>query len=343
MSDGNGGGGGDYRAELARQAEIRKREKALKDAGFREMLTEGGQAGKSKYVNTKTGKTAGYAGAPIDITKGKLTDYGRGSDEVISLKTLRSMSGVPEPRATPKPTPKTKTSSKPATKVTNQQTTISEETDNPSTSRRRPGFADGGPDDPITGGSGYYTPDHSSDTARADSVVKSPVQPVQLATLTDEMDLTNKLTEIINTNSPLFKAAQTKALQAMQSRGILNSSLAQEAVMNSILNVALPIAQEEVQALQQNLYYNTDWTNKQKQQANEFYYNKILTRLQGKINYQLQQMVQSYAAWGKYGDWITQIITQEGADQDAWKRMLDAIKAAGGWPQLPKFGVNPNV
>lgn len=324
--------GGDYRADLARQAEIIRREKALKDAGFREMLTVGGgEGGSSKYVNPKTGKTAGYAGAPIDITKGKLTDYGRGADEVIPRAT---------PKPAPKPTPKTKTSSKPATNVTNQQTKISEKIAKPRINVR-PGFVDGGPDDPRTGGSGNYTPVSSSDTRRADSadsVVKSPVQPVQLATLTDEMDLTNKLTEIINTNSPLFKAAQTKALQAMQSRGILNSSLAQEAVMNSILNVALPIAQSEVQSLQQNLYYNTDWTNKQRQQANDFYYNKILTRLQGQINYQLQQMVQSYAAWGKYGDWITQIITQEGADQDAWKRMLDAIKAAGGWPQIPQFG-----
>jgi len=162
---------------------------------------------------------------------------------------------------------------------------------------------------------------------------------MQLATLTDEMDLTNKLKEIIDENSPLFKAAQTKAFQAMQARGIMNSSLASEAVMNSILNVALPIAQQEVETLMQNLYYNTDWTNKDRQQANDFYYNKILTRLQGKINYQLQQMVQSYAAWGKYGDWITQIITSPDADQDAWKRMLDLLKGAGGgWPDLPKFG-----
>ena len=100
-------------------------------------------------------------------------------------------------------------------------------------------------------------------------------QPFDMATLTDDMDLTNKLQEIINSNSPLFKAAQTKAMQNMQRRGLVNSTLAQEAVMNSVINVALPIAQAEVNQLVTNLYYNTAWTNKQKMQANEAAYNKM--------------------------------------------------------------------
>ena len=318
--------GGDYRADLARQAEIRKREKALKDAGFREMLTAGGkEGGSSKYVNPKTGKTAGYAGAPIDITKGKLTDYGRGADEVISLKTLRSMSGVTAPAPKTEPVkPKTTSTTRPASSAS---ATVS-----------RPSA----PTSSVPTAASAASSASPQATARApdatsDAVVKPTTQPMQMANLTDEMDLTNKLKEIIDTNSPLFKAAQTKALQAMQARGIINSSLAQEAVMQSILNVALPIAQEEVQTLQQNLYYNTDWTNKDRQQANDYQYNSLLTKLQGRINQQLQEMTQSYAAWGKYGDWITQIITQQGADQDAWRRMLDAIRGAGGWPTISQY------
>ena len=63
--------------------------------------------------------------------------------------------------------------------------------------------------------------------------------------------------------------------------------------MNSVINVALPIAQAEVQTLVNNLYYNTDWTNKQKMQANEAAYNKMLTQLQGSINFTLQKLVGS--------------------------------------------------
>ena len=116
---------------------------------------------------------------------------------------------------------------------------------------------------------------------------------MDLATLTDEMDLSNKLTEIINTNSPLFKAATTRAMQAMAKRGIVNSSIAQGEVMNAILNVAMPIAQAEVKALTDNMYYNTDWTNKDKAMANEYAYNNMLKKLQGAIDYQLKLLTES--------------------------------------------------
>ena len=165
--------------------------------------------------------------------------------------------------------------------------------------------------------------------------VVNEVQTMDLATLTDEMDLTNKLSEVINMNSPLFKAAQTKALQAMQARGIMNSSLATEAVMNAIMGVALPIAQAEGQALQTHLYFNSDWPNKQTPEANKYFYDRMITQLNGKINMQLNNMVQSFGAWGKYGDWLMKIATAPGADQDAWKRMLDMLQGSGGWPSYP--------
>jgi len=209
-------------------------------------------------------------------------------------------------------------------------------------------------------------------------VVEAPVLEVfDMAKLTDSMDLSNKLTEIINTNSPLFKAATTKAMQNMQRIGLVNSSLAQEAVMNAVINVALPIAQAEVDQLVTNLYYNTDWTNKQKMQANEAAYNKMLTQLQGSLNFSLQQLTGSQniglqnlqgqqdvalqhlkglqaidlqsligeqgssmqqdrikaETWSKYGDWVTTMATAPGADQDAWKNMLDILTGAGGWPK----------
>ena len=205
---------------------------------------------------------------------------------------------------------------------------------------------------------------------QVDAPTVDPVvtQPFDMATLTDDMDLTNKLQEIINSNSPLFKAAQTKAMQNMQRRGLVNSTLAQEAVMNSVINVALPIAQAEVNQLVTNLYYNTDWTNKEKMQANEAAYNKMLTQLQGNINHTLQRLVGSQNVglqnlkgsqamdlqtlvgqqetklqqdrikadlWSKYGDWVTTMASTEGADQEAWQNMLDMLTGAGGWPKPP--------
>ena len=140
----------------------------------------------------------------------------------------------------------------------------------------------------------------------------------------------------------------------MQRRGIVNSTLAQESVMNSIMAVAVPLAQAEVNNLMTNLYYNKDWTNKQKVQANEAAYNKMLSQIQGQINFTLQELtgnqqigLQNLAGqqetalqqqktkadlWAKYGDWITMMATTEGADQTAWKNMLDMLKGSGGWP-----------
>lgn len=308
----------DYQVELRRAAELKKREDDLKSAGFTKKITMGGgEAGGGEEGWFHTGKKLG-AGVV-------------GAASASTAKPVSRPLGAPAEKWGAPIRSAAKPKKSKLIKEKGIETKIGPQ--------RRPGFTTGSDADPAHGGSGYTTGGASSSGAqRETSVVKSPVKPMQVATLTDEMDLSNKLKEIIDTNSPLFKAAQTKALQAMQSRGLVNSSLAQEAVMQSILNVALPIAQQEVQSLQQNLYYNTDWANKDKQQANEFYQNKILTRLQGKINFQLQEMTQSYAAWGKYGDWITKIITTQGADQDAWKRMLDAIKAAGGWPQIGGFG-----
>mgnify|MGYP003147363709 CR=1 FL=1 len=188
-----------------------------------------------------------------------------------------------------------------------------------------------------------------------------------LAELTDQMMLSNRVSELINRDSPLYRAAMTKAMQRGQKRGILDSSINRGEVEKAIMAVALPIAQQEVQALQQNLYYNTDWTNKDKFMANEAAYNRMLTQLQGSINMTLQKFISGQAyglqelrgtqatalqelvggqemtiaqdklnaeIWGKYGDWITEMATAEGADQDAWKRMMDMLKGSGGWPKI---------
>ena len=168
---------------------------------------------------------------------------------------------------------------------------------------------------------------------RSQSVV-SGLESFDMAELTDDMMLSNRLRDIINTNSPLFKAARTKALQAMQGRGLVNSSKAEEAVMNALLAVAMPIAQAEVNALQTNLYYNTDWTNAQKQMANDYYYKTMVMKLGKEMDYQLQYMVQSFGAWGKYGDWVNRLGTTPGMDVGAVNWNLNQL------PQLPEWFYN---
>ena len=48
----------------------------------------------------------------------------------------------------------------------------------------------------------------------------------------------------------------------------------------------------------------------------------------------MQEREIAASVWGKYGDWIMKMATAEGADQAAWKRILDLLQGAGGWPEL---------
>jgi hypothetical protein len=53
------------------------------------------------------------------------------------------------------------------------------------------------------------------------------------------------LTGIISQNSPLLQQARTGALQQANSRGLLNSSIAQTAGDSAVYNAAVPIAQSD--------------------------------------------------------------------------------------------------
>ena len=90
----------------------------------------------------------------------------------------------------------------------------------------------------------------------------------------------------------------------MAARGLVNSSIAEGEVMKAIMSVAMPIAENEVKTLVDNLYYNTDWTNKDRMMANDYAYQEMMTKLQGAINYKLQLLknhgLYSIASIGRY-------------------------------------------
>jgi len=109
--------------------------------------------------------------------------------------------------------------------------------------------------------------------------------------------LQERLKSLINTNSPLFRAATTKALQSMNASGLTNSSIAVEAVMNSILAVAIPIAQRDADAFLQQRINNQNASNEFKIRQNEAYYEAFNTRLNGQINQTLRELAERAANW----------------------------------------------
>jgi len=99
-----------------------------------------------------------------------------------------------------------------------------------------------------------------------------------------------QITEMINKNNPLFKAARTRALQIMNQTGTANSTMAEEAVMKAIMDVVMPIAQNDANTYFQMQQNNQNATNTFKAQANAAYYEEVTTRLNNATQWALGQL-----------------------------------------------------
>ena len=153
--------------------------------------------------------------------------------------------------------------------------------------------------------------------------ILQPDETPMLQTLTNEMDLRNMLTNVLNKNNPLFKQARTRALQAMAGRGIVNSSMAEEAVMNAVMNVAMPIATRVIDDMQRVMAANVNASNAFKQALNEAYYSELIKRVDAANEWNLNKMLQSQ-------EWARSMLTAKtGAagikDEDAFKRYMDML------------------
>lgn len=70
-----------------------------------------------------------------------------------------------------------------------------------------------------------------------------------------------QLEGIVSKGSPLFEQATTRAIQDMASRGLVNSSMAQQAGQAALYDKALQIATPDAQTYQQTALANADITN----------------------------------------------------------------------------------
>ena len=134
-----------------------------------------------------------------------------------------------------------------------------------------------------------------------------------------------RIKDLINTNSPLFKAATTKALQSMNSVGLANSSIAQESVMNAILAVAIPIAQADAETFTAQRMANQNASNAFKAQQNAAYYEAFMTRLNGQINETLRRLAEKSANWRAVLAQRGRIATTPGMSADAAANALKTV------------------
>ena len=143
----------------------------------------------------------------------------------------------------------------------------------------------------------------------------------------------DRVTDLINTNSPLFKAASTKALQMMARRGIVNSTMAQEAVMQAILGVAIPIAQEDARTWNALQAANQGYSNAMKASANQAYQAEMMQRLNASVESALTMMTQSAANWRALLNARLNIVTQEDTSAEQINMMLGNVTPGNFWNQ----------
>ena len=266
----------DYMMELAREKELRAKEDALRKAGFEKLLTAGGgkgTGGAEKYVHIGKGLSAGYVGSP----SASPIKYGMGADEVRRFPSMGSaLPEKKEPAPKPKPTPPSGGGGGSGS----SSSSSSAATATPSTTYEAPS-----------------TPAAPSTPTLDESQLKQPMLDEIVADGVNSELLETRLTNLINKNNPLFKAATTKTMQAMAARGLVNSSIAEEAVMSAILSVAMPIAERDANAYMNQRMQNQAYSNEFRAQQNKAYYESFLTELQGSMDMALRQLTEQSANW----------------------------------------------
>ena len=302
------GGGGDRLMDIARAKELRAKEDALREAGFKETYA----GGKGDYVWAHAGKglLAGIPGSPKTPVKASSRPIGIPSSKWLTS----SVTVAPTPKAAPKPAPK------PTHRPTSTSSTTSSSTPT--------GPGHGWIDDPVTSTTPTTsTPpasDHTADVKSSSIDTTQLQQPMLDEIVADGVNselLETRLTNLINKNNPLFKAATTKAMQSMAARGLVNSSIAEEAVRNAILSVAMPIAERDATAYMNQRMQNQAYSNEFRAAQNQAYYAEFLQKLQHSMDMAMRQLVERSANWRA-------VLAQRGAIATTPKMSTEATEAA---------------
>ncbi len=297
------GGGGDHEMEKIRMKELRAKEDALRKAGFKETYAGGGGDFMWAHAGKKLG--AGVPGAPT-----------------LPVTISRPL-GIPSEKwgvaTTPKPAPKAEPIKVAETSGGGFSSSAPASTPAPAPD---PDPAPDTSDDSTTNA----TTDHEGDIRNAAIDPDQLQQPMLDEIVADGVNselLENRLTNLINKNNPLFKAATTKTMQAMAARGLVNSSIAEEAVMSAILSVAMPIAERDANAYMNQRMQNQAYSNEFRAQQNQAYYASFLQKLQHSMDMAMRQLIERAANWRA-------VLVQRGAIATTPEMSTSATEAALG-------------
>jgi hypothetical protein len=128
------------------------------------------------------------------------------------------------------------------------------------------------------------------------------------------------LNEMVQTNSPIFKSLQTKALQVANRMGIpLRSSMAQGLVMKALMDGIGPYAEQAANVFNQQQFANQGYDNATRTFLNTAYANELTQRL------------------GLTFQWYT---NQANNDMNMWKTLLNATYGTVNNPNMSADSAN---
>jgi len=297
-------GGGDYDRMLdaAAAKEIRAKEDALKEAGFK-LYEVGDYSSEYEWIHPGKKLSGGSPGGPVVPTV-RAKPYSVPSAEWGAFKPTPAPKEESKPAPTPAPTP--------APKVT------------PKLDTTKAAAVTVAPTAPPPPPPPPPAPETPSVNATIDQTqLQQPMLDEIVADGLNSELLETRLKNLINQNNPLFKAATTKAMQAMAARGLVNSSIAEEAVMNAILSVAMPIAERDATAYMNQRMQNQTYSNQFRTQQNQAYYAQFLQKLQHSMEMAMKQLTERSANWRA-------VLAQRGSIATTPKMSTKATEAAMG-------------
>ena len=158
------------------------------------------------------------------------------------------------------------------------------------------------------------------------STTLKPDYTPSLRDITSDMDLRDMITNVLDKNNPLFKQAKTRAMQAMAARGIVNSSMAEEAVMSAIMNVAIPIATDVTNTYKEAMHKYADTGDLMKRELNQAFYEELITRVNNANQIKLREMTETGASWRAIMDAKSQAANIKGGPEfERYMAMLSKL------------------
>jgi hypothetical protein len=163
------------------------------------------------------------------------------------------------------------------------------------------GEAGGGAGGSTSGGA----PDSSADSSLAKDFKSKGIYGDELAPIKPELAsvqitgpesqvVEERVKNLVDQNSPLFRAAAGQAFRQLAARGLSNSSLAQQAVMDAVMAVAIPIATADATTFKEQSVLNQGFSNEFRAAQNAAYYAQEQQKLDGIIKETLAHISGQY-------------------------------------------------